>query len=81
MTRARVDSVFASLDHEPDRLAQGAVKALAQMSGYTAAISTPCARTCALRTSRWYTRSRVAAVLAVTSAGYVRTGWPGCGTV
>ena len=43
VARARVDSVFASLDHEPDRLAQGAVKALAQMSGYTAAVSTPCA--------------------------------------
>ena len=33
VARARVDSGFASLDHEPDRLAQGAVKALAQMSG------------------------------------------------
>ena len=31
VARARVDSVFASLDHEPDRLAQGAVKALAQL--------------------------------------------------
>jgi heat-inducible transcriptional repressor len=42
-TRARVESIFASLDHEPDKLAQGAAKALAQISGYTVAVSTPCA--------------------------------------
>ena len=29
VTRARVDAVFASLDHEPEKLAQGAAKALA----------------------------------------------------
>ena len=28
VTRARVDAVFASLDHEPEKLAQGAAKAL-----------------------------------------------------
>ena len=48
VTRARVDAVFASLDHEPEKLAQGAAKALA-----------------AIRSA--------AAVLAVTTAGYVRT--------
>ena len=48
VTRARVDAVFASLDHEPEKLAQGAAKALAAISG-------------------------AAAVLAVTTAGYVRT--------
>ena len=42
VTRARVDAVFASLDHEPEKLAQGAARALAQISGCTAAISTPC---------------------------------------
>ena len=50
VTRARVEAVFASLDHEPEKLAQGAAKALAAISGCTAA-----------------------AVLAVTTAGYVRT--------
>ena len=31
VTRARVDAVFASLDHEPEKLAQGAAKALAAL--------------------------------------------------
>ena len=43
VSRARVDAVFASLDHEPEKLAQGAARALAAISGCTAAISTPCA--------------------------------------
>ena len=74
VTRSRVDSVFASLDHEPDRLAQGAVKALAQMSGYTAAISTPCAEDlCVAHFEVVQVGRSAAAVLAVTSAGYVRT--------
>ena len=74
VTRARVDSVFASLDHEPDRLAQGAVKALAQMSGYTAAVSTPCADDlCIAHFEVVQVGRSAAAVLAVTSAGYVRT--------
>ena len=44
VTRARVDAVFASLDHEPEKLAQGAAKALAAISGCTAAVSTPLRR-------------------------------------
>ena len=43
VTHARVEAVFASLDHEPEKLAQGAAKALAAISGCTAAVSTPCA--------------------------------------
>ena len=31
VTRARVDAVFASLDHEPEKLAQGAARALADI--------------------------------------------------
>ena len=74
MARARVDRVFASLDHEPDRLAQGAVKALAQMSGYTAAVSTPCADDlCIAHFEVVQVGRNAAAILAVTSAGYVRT--------
>ncbi|HJB59885.1 MAG TPA: heat-inducible transcriptional repressor HrcA [Candidatus Faecalibacterium faecipullorum] len=74
VTRSRVDSVFASLDHEPDRLAQGAVKALAQMSGYTAAVSTPCADDlCIAHYEVVQVGRNAAAILAVTSAGYVRT--------
>ncbi len=33
VTRARVDAVFASLDHEPEKLAQGAATALAALRG------------------------------------------------
>ena len=44
VTRARVDAVFASLDHEPEKLAQGAARALAAISGCTAAVSTPLRR-------------------------------------
>ena len=44
VTRARVEAVFASLDHEPEKLAQGAAKALAAISGCTAAVSTPLCR-------------------------------------
>lgn len=74
VTRARVESVFSSLDHEPDKLAQGAVKALAQMSGYTAAVSTPCADDlCIAHFEVVQVGRSAAAVLAVTSAGYVRT--------
>ena len=37
--RNRVDAVFASLDHEPEKLAQGAARALAAISGCTAAVT------------------------------------------
>ena len=58
----------------PDRLAQGAVKALAQMSGYTAAVSTPCADDlCIAHFEVVQVGRNAAAILAVTSAGYVRT--------
>ncbi len=72
--RARVESIFASLDHEPDKLAQGAVRALAQMSGCTAAVSTPSAEDlCIAHFEVVQVGRNAAAVLAVTSAGYVRT--------
>jgi heat-inducible transcriptional repressor len=71
---ARVESIFAGLDHEPDKLAQGAVKALAQMSGCTAAVSTPCAEDlCVAHFEVVQVGRSAAAVLAVTTAGYVRT--------
>mgnify|MGYP000458922988 CR=1 FL=1 len=53
VTRARVDAVFASFDHEPEKLAQGAAKALAAISGCTAAISSPpVPRICASRITK-----------------------------
>ena len=72
VTRARVDAVFASLDHEPEKLAQGAAKALG--SGCTAAVSTPCAEDlCIAHYEVVQVGRSAAAVLAVTTAGYVRT--------
>ena len=74
MTRARADAVFASLDHEPEKLAQGAAKALAAISGCTAAVSTPCAEDlCIAHYEVVQVGRSAAAVLAVTTAGYVRT--------
>lgn len=74
VTRARVDAVFASLDHEPDKLAQGAAKALAAISGCTAAVSTPCSEDlCVAHFEVVQVGLSAAAVLAVTTAGYVRT--------
>ena len=54
VSRARVDAVFASLDHEPEKLAAGAAKALAAISGCTAAISTHVPRICASPTMKWF---------------------------
>ena len=74
VTRARVDAVFASLDHEPEKLAQGAARALAAISGCTAAVSTPCAEDlCIAHYEVVQVGRSAAAVLAVTTAGYVRT--------
>ena len=74
VTRARVDAVFASLDHEPEKLAQGAARALAAISGCTAAVSTPCAEDlCIAHYEVMQVGRYTAAVLAVTNAGGVRT--------
>ena len=74
VTRARVDAVFASLDHEPEKLAAGAARALAAISGCTAAVSTPCAEDlCIAHYEVVQVGRSAAAVLAVTTAGYVRT--------
>lgn len=74
VTAARVDAVFSGLDHEPDKLAQGAAKALAQISGCTAAVSTPCSEDlCIAHFEVVQVGLSSAAVLAVTTAGYVRT--------
>lgn len=65
---------FASLDQEPDKLAQGAAKALAKMTGCTAAVTTPRADDLCIAHYEVVQVGRyAAAVLAVTSAGGVRT--------
>jgi len=76
VTRARVDAVFASLDHEPEKLAQGAAKALAAISGGAGRHQRlpPCAEDlCIAHYEVVQVGRSAAAVLAVTTAGYVRT--------
>ena len=69
VTRARVEAVFASLDHEPEKLAQGAAKALAAPAATTPQAPDLCiAHFEVVQVGRYS-----AAVLAVTSAGGVRT--------
>ena len=43
VTRARVDAVFASLDHEPEKLAQGVLTAAVQPLMAASALAAPCA--------------------------------------
>ena len=52
VTRARVDAVFASLDHEPEKLAQGAANALAAISAPPPS-APPVLRISASPTTRW----------------------------
>ena len=72
--KAQIDQVFARLDYEPDKLAEGAAKALAEHTGYTVAATTP--RSDDLRIAHFevvQVGRYSAAVLGVTSAGGVRT--------
>ncbi len=69
-----IRNTFAALDQEPDKLAQGAAKALAKMTGYTVAVTTPRADDLCIAHYEVVQVGRyAAAVLAVTTAGGVRT--------
>ena len=71
---AEIHRIFAGLDQEPDKLAQGAAKALAKLTGCTAAVTTPRADDLCIAHYEVVQVGRyAAAVLAVTSAGGVRT--------
>lgn len=71
---AEIRQIFAALDQEPDKLAQGAAKALAKLTGCTAAVTTPRADDLCIAHYEVVQVGRyAAAVLAVTSAGGVRT--------
>ncbi len=73
-TKREIQSIFAALDQEPDKFAQGAARALAKMTGYTTAITTPRADDLCIAHFEVVQVGRYsAAVLAVTSAGGVRT--------
>ncbi len=72
--KAEIDRIFASLDYEPEKLAAGAAKALADYSGYMVAATTPRADDLCIAHYEVVQVGRcTAAVLAVTSAGGVRT--------
>jgi heat-inducible transcriptional repressor len=67
-------SAFSRLDQEPEKLAQGAAKALAKATGFTAAVTMPRADDLCIAHYEVVQVGRyAAAVLAVTSAGGVRT--------
>lgn len=72
--KALIDGIFRELDYDPDRLAAGAARALADLLGYGVVVTTPRAED--VRIAHYELiqvgRSNVA-VLAVTNAGGVRT--------
>lgn len=73
-TASRLHAAFAALDQEPEKLAQGAAKTLARATGYTAAVTMPRADDLCIAHFEVVQVGRyAAAVLAVTSAGGVRT--------
>lgn len=72
--KAEIDRVFAGLDYEPEKLAAGAAKALAEHTGYTVAATTPRSDDLCIAHFEVVQVGRYsAAVLAVTNAGGVRT--------
>lgn len=72
--RLAVEESLAALDAEPEKLAQGAARALADMTGCAAAVTTPQAPDLCIAHFEVVQVGRYsAAVLAVTSAGGVRT--------
>lgn len=72
--RNRMDEIFRSLDYDPEKLAQGAARALSELLGYAAIATTPRAEDMRLAHFEVIQVGRsTAAVLAVTAAGGVRT--------
>ncbi|MEE0800892.1 MAG: heat-inducible transcriptional repressor HrcA [Gemmiger sp.] len=72
--RAAIDRLFASMDVEPEKLAQSTARALADYTGCAAAATTPQAEDLCIAHFEVVQVGRYsAAVLAVTSAGGVRT--------
>lgn len=68
------DEMFRRMDYDPERLAQSAAKALAEWTGYTVVATTPKSEDlCIAHFEVMQVGRSTAAVLAVTSAGGVRT--------
>lgn len=72
--RSHIDSLFAGMDVEPEKLAPAAAQSLADLTGCAAAVTTPQAPDLCIAHFEVVQVGRYsAAVLAVTSAGGVRT--------
>lgn len=72
--KSKLDQIFAELDYDPEKLAQGAAKALSAFLGYAVATTTPGAEDMFIAHYEVIQVGRYsAAVLAVTGAGSVRT--------
>lgn len=72
--RQQIDDRFATMDAEPEKLAQSAARALSDLTGCAAAVTTPQAPDLCIAHFEVVQVGRYsAAVLAVTSAGGVRT--------
>lgn len=72
--KAMIDALFREMDYDPERLAQGAAKALAGLTGYAVVATTPgnedsCVAHFEVVQAGLYT----AAVMSITNAGSVRT--------
>ncbi|MEG2930861.1 MAG: heat-inducible transcriptional repressor HrcA [Ruthenibacterium sp.] len=69
-----ISTAFREMDFDPERLAEGAARALAQLSGYAVVATTPKSDDmCAAHYEVVQVGRYTAAVLAVTNAGGVRT--------
>ncbi|MBQ5754070.1 MAG: heat-inducible transcription repressor HrcA [Oscillospiraceae bacterium] len=72
--KRQIDAAMAALDFEPEHLAQGAARLLAQSTGFTVAATTPAADDLCIAHFEVVQVGRYsAAVLAVTANGAVRT--------
>lgn len=72
--KAAIDALFRELDYDPERLAEGAARALAELTGYAVVATTPKSEElCIAHYEVMQVGRYAAAVLGVTSAGGVRT--------
>ncbi len=72
--KLQLDQMFHELDHDPEKLAQGAAKALSNLLGFAVVVTTPRAEDVSIAHFELVQVGRYStAVLAVTAAGGVRT--------
>ena len=72
--KRQIDLLFREMDYDPERLAESAARALADLTGYCVVATTPKSEDlCIAHYEVVQVGRSAAAVLAVTTAGYVRT--------